>query len=168
MPENGFKSTRAADTVGLVTEFGATENLAYLARVTGRLDDNMASWMLWSDTQNQLPSHPQQPPTGPNLISPSAGVVRPYPQAVAGTPQAWHYDSDTATFTLRYDTTRAEGGRPFAGDSRTEVYLPRSDYPSGYRVQVQGADVVSAPDADLLELRTIPGQGAVQLTVTRR
>ncbi|MGF6885513.1 hypothetical protein ABIA39_003945 [Nocardia sp. GAS34] len=166
-PENGFDSTRAAGTVGLVTEFGATDNQAILARVTGRLDDTMASWMLWSLTQNQLPGHPQQPPTGANLISPAASVERPYPQAVAGTPRGWHYDSATATFSLRYDTARADSGRP-GGDSCTEVYLPRSDYPNGYRVEVQGAEVVSAPDADLLQLRATPGQGTVQLTVTRR
>lgn len=167
-PENGFESTRAADTVGVVTEFGATQDLAMLSRVTGRLDDHMASWMLWSSTQNQLPSHRQEPPTGPNLISPAAAVERPYPQAVAGTPQAWHYDSTTATFSLRYDTARVGSGRPFAGDARTEVYLPRSDYPNGYRVEVHGADVVSDPDADLLQLRATPGAGVVQLTVTRR
>lgn len=167
-PANGFDSTRAESTVGLVTEFGATDDQATLARVTGSLDDNMASWMLWSYSQNQLPSHPQAPPTGANLMSPGAGVVRPYPQAVAGTPQSWQYDPATATFTLRYDTAPVDPGRPFASDARTEVFLPAGDYPNGYQVQVDGADVVSEPDAGLLELRAAPGQGTVQLTVTAR
>ncbi|MFJ9367468.1 cellulase family glycosylhydrolase [Nocardia sp. NPDC101769] len=167
-PENGFDSTRAADTVGIVTEFGATDDRAILDRVTGRLDDNMASWMLWSKTQNQLPDHPQQPPTGPNLISPGIGIVRPYPQAVAGTPQGWKYDPDAATFSLRFDTVPVDPGRPLAGDALTEVFLPSSDFPNGYQVEVDGADVVSAPDAALLQLRATPGQHAVHLTVTGR
>jgi endoglycosylceramidase len=167
-PENGFDSTRAADTAGLVTEFGATTDAALLNRVTGSLDDTMASWMLWSITQNQLPGHSQQPPTGPDLITPAESVVRPYPQAVAGTPQAWHYDPGTGTFTLRYATAPPDSGRPSGGDIRTEVALPPSDYPDGYRVDVHGAEVVSAPNATLLQLRTTPGQPAVQLTVARR
>ncbi|MBY8862181.1 cellulase family glycosylhydrolase [Nocardia sp. CA2R105] len=167
-PGNGFDSTRAADTAGLVTEFGATQDTALLERVTGSLDDAMASWMLWSSTQNELPGHSQQPPTGPDLISPAGPIVRPYPQVVAGTPQGWHFDPGTATFELRYTTARPDSGRPFAGDLRTQVYLPAADYPNGYRVDVHGADVVSAPNAELLQLRTTPGQSAVQLTVTRR
>jgi endoglycosylceramidase len=167
-PQNGFDSTRAAGTAGLVTEFGATQDAAMLTRVTDSLDDNMASWMLWSITQNQLPGHSQQPPTGPNLIAPAESVVRPYPRAVAGTPQEWHYDSGTGTFVFRYTTAHPDSGRPFAPELRTEVSLPRSDYPDGYHVDVHGADVVSAPGAEILQLRTISGQSAVQLTVTRR
>jgi endoglycosylceramidase len=163
-PENGFDRTRADDTVGVVTEFGVPDNPATLARITGRLDDAMASWMFWSATQNQLRHHPQQPPTGPNLSNP--GVVRPYPQAVAGTPQEWQYDPGTATFILRYTTARADSGRPFGPESLTEVFLPKTDYPNGYRIDVQGAEVVSAPGADLLQLEVVPGQDIVQLTVT--
>jgi len=43
-----------------------------------------------------------------------------------------------------------------------------SDYPGGYQVQSQGAVVVSAPNASMLQLATIPGQANVQVTVARR
>ncbi|WP_228718635.1 cellulase family glycosylhydrolase [Kitasatospora acidiphila] len=163
---NGLDRAAADGAVGVVTEFGATTDSAKLTSLADRFDDHMASWTFWSPAQNQTPSHPQKPPTGPNLMDPA--IVRPYPQAIAGTPQQWHYDTATGTFTLRYSARRADSGQPFAGGARTEVYLPASNYPGGYRVESQGADVVSSPDARVLQLTTIPGQDTVQVTVTRR
>ncbi|MEV6772417.1 hypothetical protein AB0N05_27665 [Nocardia sp. NPDC051030] len=97
--------------------------------------------------------------TGPSLIN--LAVVRPYPQAIAGTPRQWHYDSATATFTLRYTARRADSGESFTPADRTEVYLPQSSYPSGYQVEVQGAHVISASAARLLQLTTDPGEDSV-------
>ncbi|MFD8749525.1 cellulase family glycosylhydrolase [Kitasatospora sp. NPDC059577] len=163
---NGTDRAAADGVVGLLTEFGATEDAARLTRLADRFDGAMLSWMFWSRPQDQTPGHPQEPPTGPNLMDPA--VVRPYPRAVAGTPQQWNYDSTTGTFTLRYGARRADSGQPFAPGARTEVFLPQGDYPDGYRVESRGADVVSAPDARLLRLVTAPGQETVQVTVTRR
>ncbi|PXX61689.1 endoglycoceramidase [Nocardia tenerifensis] len=161
---NGLDRAGAEGVVGVVTEFGATTDQARLIRLADRLDENLASWMFWSHPQNQTPDHHQEPPTGPNLMNPA--LVRPYPTAIAGTPQQWHYDSTTGTFTLEYSAHPAD--RPLPRDARTEVYLPQSNYPDGYQVESQGAEVVSAPDARLLQLGTSPGQDTVQVTVTRR
>ncbi|MFJ9815261.1 hypothetical protein ACIRU3_08305 [Streptomyces sp. NPDC101151] len=163
---NGLDRAVLYGVAGVVTEFGATENSARLTRLADRFDDNMASWTFWSQPQNQTPSHPQEPPTGPSLMDPA--IVRPYPRAIAGTPQQWHYDSASGTFTIQYSARRADSGQPFASGARTEVYLPQSNYPSGYRVESQGADVLSSPDARLLQLTTNPGQDSVQVTVTPR
>ncbi|WP_405852529.1 cellulase family glycosylhydrolase [Streptomyces sp. NBC_00090] len=163
---NGLERSAAEGVVGVVTEFGATKDATKLSALADRFDANMASWMFWSQAQDQTPDHPQEPPTGPHLMDPS--IVRPYPRAVAGTPQQWQYDSTTGTFTLRYSTCRADSGQPFAPGARTEVFLPQSNYPGGYRVESQGADVVSSPDARLLQLTTSPGQDTVQVTVERR
>ena len=152
--------------VGMVTEFGATRDWAKLTRLGDLYDDRMVSWMLWSLSQNQTPGHPQEPPTGPDLMDPA--IVRAYPQAVAGTPLQWRYDSATGAFTLRYRALRVDSGQPFPLGARTEVSLPRSIYPGGYDVDVQGADVVSEPDAPMLELTADPGQDPVTVTVTRR
>ncbi|MER6362659.1 cellulase family glycosylhydrolase [Kitasatospora sp. NPDC001527] len=163
---NGLARADADGVVGVVTEFGATTDATRLTALTDRFDEHMASWMFWALAQNQTPDHPQEPPTGPNLMDPA--IVRPYPQAVAGTPQQWRYDGTTGTFTLQYSTLRADDGRPFARGARTEVYLPQSTYPGGYRVESRGAEVVSPPDARLLRLTALPGQETVQVTVTRR
>ncbi|MFJ8160424.1 cellulase family glycosylhydrolase [Streptomyces sp. NPDC096136] len=162
---NGLDRSAKDGVAGVVTEFGATKDAARLTRLTDRFDENLASWMFWSEPQNQTPGHPQEPPTGPNLMDPA--VVRPYPRAVAGTPQQWGYDTATGTFTLRYGTRRAGSGAPFAPGARTEVFLPPSAYPDGYRVEARGAEVVSAPGARLLQLTAVPGQDTVQVAVTR-
>ncbi|MEV5970994.1 hypothetical protein [Streptomyces sp. NPDC051921] len=163
---NGLDRAAAEGVVGVVTEFGATTDATRLTALTDRFDDHMASWMFWSEPQKQTPDHPQEPPTGPNLMDPA--IVRPCPQAVAGTPQQWNYDTTTGTFTLQYSTRRADSGRPFAPGVVTEVNLPQSNYPDGYQVEVQGAEVVSPPDARILRLTTTPGQDTVQVTVARR
>ncbi|MEW1632841.1 cellulase family glycosylhydrolase [Streptomyces sp. NPDC093801] len=162
---NGLDRSVEDGVAAVVTEFGATKDAARLTRLTDRFDENLASWMFWSEPQNQTPGHPQEPPTGPNLMDPA--VVRPYPRAVAGTPQQWGYDTTAGTFTLRYSTARAGSGAPFAPGALTEVYLPQSGYPGGYRVRAQGAEVVSAPGARVLQLTAVPGQDTVQVTVTR-
>ncbi|MER6099777.1 hypothetical protein ABT154_28755 [Streptomyces sp. NPDC001728] len=121
--------------------------------------------MFWSQPQDQTPHHPQEPPTGPHLMDPS--IVRPCPRAVAGTPEQRQYDSATGTFTLRYSARRADSGQPFAPGAVTEVFLPQSNYPGGYRVETQGAEVVSSPGARVLQLTTTPGQDTVRATVPR-
>jgi endoglycosylceramidase len=163
---NGLDRSVADGVAALVTEFGATTDAAKLTTLTDRFDENMASWLFWSQPQDQTPSHPQQPPTGPNLMNPA--IVRPYPRAIAGTPQQWTYDNATGTFTLQYSTRHVDSGHPFAPGARTEVFLPQSSYPAGYRVESQGAAVVSPPDARVLQLSTQPGQDTVRVTVTRR
>ncbi|WP_253808194.1 cellulase family glycosylhydrolase [Nocardia amikacinitolerans] len=162
---NGLNRADLEGVVGLITEFGATKDQAKLTRLADSFDDHMASWLFWSQPQNQTPGHPQEPPTGPNLMDPS--LVRPYPQAVAGTPLQWNYDSATGTFTIQY-SARRDSGQPFPHEAHTEIYLPPTNYPDGYQVEVEGADVVSVPDARLLQLTTSPGQDTVQVTVTRR
>jgi endoglycosylceramidase len=163
---NGLNRSVADGVAALVTEFGAITDAAKLTTLTDRFDDTMASWMFWAQPQNQTPTHRQQPPTGPNLMNPA--IVRPYPRAVAGTPQQWNYDGTTGTFTLEYTARHVDSGQPFASGARTEVFLPPSSYPGGYRVESQGAVVVSSPDAPVLELATLPGQDGVRVTVTRR
>jgi endoglycosylceramidase len=163
---NGLARANADGVVGVVTEFGASKDWTKLTRLADTFDDNMASWMFWSQPQDQTPGHPQEPPTGPNLMDPA--IVRPYPRAVAGTPLQWNYDGGTGTFAVRYSAVRADSGQLFPHEVRTEVYLPLSNYSDGYQVEVHGAEVVSVPDAPLLQLTTNPGQDTVQVTVTRR
>ena len=163
---NGLERSVTDGVAALVTEFGAITDAAKLTDLTDRFDGNMASWIFWAYAQNQTPGHQQQPPTGPNLMEPA--IVRPYPRAIAGTPQQWNYNNSTGTFTLQYTARHVDTGQPFAPEARTEVFLPPSDYPGGYQVQSQGAVVVSAPNASMLQLATIPGQANVQVTVARR
>ena len=72
---------------------------------------------------------------------------RPYPQAVAGTPQSYGFDDETKEFHLDYSTARADGSGNFPAGSRTEVFVPRAPLPGRLRRRRPGAEVVSAPGA---------------------
>ena len=61
--------------------------------------------------------------------------------------------------------TRAAGDGLWS--TLTTVYIPVSALGSHYRATVSGAQVVSAPGASQLVLRTVRGASSVQLTVTR-
>jgi endoglycosylceramidase len=94
-------------------------------------------------------------------------LARPYPRAVAGTPQSFGFDPATGEFDLRYSVDTPDGGRLRRGID-TEVFVPRVNYKDGYEVSVTGADVVSQPGARVLRLEREPGAGTVAVTVTRR
>jgi endoglycosylceramidase len=177
--QNALKRSQATGDTQLVTEFGATDDLDTLRRVTGAADDFMVGWQYWAycgcgDPTTQGPGEtqaivkdPAKPPEGGNLKSAKLDVlVRPYPQLVAGTPKSWHYDEQTKAFKLSYSTARAGGGA-FDGRPLTEVFLPRRQYPGGYAVKATGAGVASAPGAQVLLLRACPGAADVTVAVSK-
>jgi endoglycosylceramidase len=86
-----------------------------------------------------------------------AGLVRPYPRAVAGSAPAWAYDPSTRGFSLRYAPAKGI----------TEVALPARLYPSGFDVAVTGA-CHDRSRPGLLLLSADPGASAVTLEVTPR
>src|SRR5207244_4022800 len=92
-------------------------------------------------------------------------LVRPYPVATTGVPTRIAFDPASKTFTLAYATARVGGGT-FGRRLETVVFVPRRQYPDGYRVQASGARVTSKPCATMLRLRTRrPGQ-PVTVTIT--
>lgn len=172
-------SKRTGDTP-ILSEFGATTDIATLERITRYADDHMTSWQEWhycgcddpttsgpGDVQ-ALVKDPAQPPVGANVFRDKlAALARPYPQAVAGTPRAWSFDPANRRFRLDYKTARAEAtGRFHRGTSL--VFLPVIQYPHGYRVDVMGAKVVSERGSKRLLLRSRPKARRVELTVTAR
>lgn len=165
------------DDPSLLSEFGATTDLRVVERQVDRADRAMISWSWWhycacddpttagpGDVQ-ALVSDPARPPVGANVFEDKLrALVRPYPQAVAGTPAAYGWDRASRTFTLTYDTRRAGGGR-FPAGSVTEVFVPRLHFPDGYAVEVRGAEVGSAAGSSVLALRSAAGAEQVKVTV---
>ena len=178
--DNADARTAETGDALLVTEFGATDDLATLERVAQLADDHMVGWQEWhycacdEPTSQAAPDvqaivvDPKKPPRGDNLKRDKLEVLsRPYPQVVAGTPQEWKFDPEERTFELVYETKRASGKGRFRR-GLTGVFVPRLHYPNGYRVQVRGAKVESRRGAKHLRLRTRRGADAVHATVRPR
>jgi hypothetical protein len=102
--------------------------------------------------------------TAAQVSTPPADIVRPYPVAVAGVPEAFGYQADGG-FTLTYRSTPVAGGH-FPPGTATAVSLPAWSYPTGYRAAVTGARVVSAPGSGLLCLVADAGGDRVEVHVT--
>ena len=94
------------------------------------------------------------------------GLVRPYPQLVAGTPTSYGYVPKTHVFTATYSTSRVSGAGRFGADAVSQFEIPRIDYPNGYQVSVAGGYVVSGAGDPLLLVAAAGGATSVRLTVT--
>jgi endoglycosylceramidase len=159
---NALKRSDMTGNALLLSEFGATSDLADLARVARDADSHQISWIEWSycgcaDPTGTIPpsieglvSDPAKPATTSNVDTAKLDVLaEPYARIVSGTPSSYSFDPATRSFTFAYSTTSPDG-RPFAGGSCTAVVVPPVQYPHGYVVSVTGARVTSGPDAGVL------------------
>jgi endoglycosylceramidase len=170
------QSSETGDAL-LMTEYAATDDLSIIKRVVELADQRMISWQQWhycacDDPTTSGPGiqalvgDAAEPPTGGNVNDQKLLVSsRPYPQAVAGTPESFGFDDATKEFHLDYSTAHADGSGNFPTGSQTEIFVPPLHYPNGYAVDVQGAQVTSAPGASLLTLESC-GTGPVAVRVT--
>jgi endoglycosylceramidase len=152
----------------LVTEFGASDELADIARVAELADQNMVGWTYWhygswSDptgnpsAEGMFAGDLQRPGS---LKQPKADVlIRTYPQAIAGRPVSFSFDPESKAFTLVFDADPAI-------DAPTQIFVPVARHYGGhYTVSVEGpASVTSLPDASLLTL-VDTGEGRVTVRI---
>jgi len=149
----------------LTTEFGGSDDLADLTRVTTEADQHLLGWMYWSyKTWNDPTSGGGAESMFANdadlstLKQTKADVlIRPYARAVAGTPLAMGFDPSTKVFHLSFS--------PHAAGGPTEVFVPARQYPQGYAVRLSGARVTSARNASDLQLVADPGASRVDVEV---
>lgn len=148
----------------LAGEFGATDDGATISTLVGVLDRGLVPWLFWTYDENLIVD-PHQPPTAGNIRAGVLdGLVRPHAVAVAGTPTLQTLDPATRVFRTSW-TTVAPGGRRVVASSPTEIAVPASDYPDGYRVEVVGGRLTSAPGAAVLTVANEPGASTVTVTV---
>ncbi|MDA8268558.1 MAG: cellulase family glycosylhydrolase [Actinomycetota bacterium] len=161
----------------MLSEFGASNDLADLARVVKAADTAQLPWIEWSycgcsDPTGTVPAsaeglvtNPALPGTGSNVNHAKLAVLaEPYPRVVAGTPVRYGFDPTTRTFRLEYTTT-APGGRRFGAGACSTVVVPPTAYPTGYSVTVTGARVTSAPGAGVVDVTETAGASTVTLRI---
>jgi endoglycosylceramidase len=162
----------------LLSEFGATDDLNEINRITNLADAHMVSWLEWAycgcdDPTGSIPpeveglvNDPSKPPSGTNVkYDKLRALDRPYPQAVAGTPEQFQFDPSTDVFNLRYSTTAPVGNR-LERSVRTVAFVPHIHYPDGYKARVTGARVVSPRGSQHLELERLPEATEVRVEVS--
>jgi endoglycosylceramidase len=175
--DNADKYIERTGDTSLVTEFGASDDLVDTRRVIDLADEHMVGWHYWhycdcDDPTTSGPGvqsvvvDPSKPPRGDNVKWDKLRLLaRPFPQAVAGTPQSFSFDPDSRVFELTYATTAPDGSMT-PRRLRTEVRVPPINLPDGYRVDAEGATVTSRADASVLELKRDAGASRVVVTVT--
>jgi endoglycosylceramidase len=184
---NAEKRSQATGDALILSEFGATDDLATIRSDVALADRHLVSWEYWHYCECEDPTttgsgtqaivvDPALPPTGSNVKQAKLDVLsQPYPQLVAGTPRGWSFDPSTRVFQLTY-STKGPGGKRFNRRLRnpstralrgrgTEIFLGRARYPKGYRVSARGAAIASKPKAGVLKLVACPGRRSVRVSV---
>jgi endoglycosylceramidase len=152
----------------LITEFGASDDLADLDQVVTQADDQLTGWQYWHYKEWADPTTESGASGGQGLFADDTDLStvkldklrvleRAYPQATAGVPLALHFDAATAVFSYRY--------APRAAGAPTDIYVPALHYPGGYIVEVSGARIVSSPGARHLLLQNDAAAQEVSVTV---
>jgi endoglycosylceramidase len=165
--DNAETQRAAMGSGALLTEFGSHDDITDLARMTKLVDDRLGGWMYWS---YKAWDDPTGNPASEGLFAkdndlstlkaPKADVlIRPYPQAVAGTPTALSWDQPTRTMDLKLT--------PKTGTGATDVFVPTRHYPGGYDAVVTGGRVTSPPQSRHL-LVVANGAGEVRIVIRPR
>ena len=164
--DNAATQIAAMGATSLLTEFGASDDLSDIGRVTQLADQHLVGWTYWAyKTFNDPTGGGQAESLFSNdadlttLKAPKADLlIRPYAQAIAGTPQAMSFDTTSKVFALSYV--------PRTSTAPTEIFVPARQYPGGYQVSVVGGQVVSAAGATLLQITNNAGASQVQVQVS--
>jgi endoglycosylceramidase len=169
--DNAEEAITAMGATTLVTEFGASDDLADIDQVMRQTDAQFTGWQYWAYKNWTDPTTESQESGGQGMFTDDEDLStvklakltlleRPYPRATAGEPVKGSLKFDAATRTFDYAYTPRCAGAP------TEIYVPALHYPQGYVVQLTGAKALSAPGAALLKLEALKGATEVAVRIT--
>lgn len=170
--DNAEATIRKMNATTLVTEFGASDDLADIEQVMNQTDAQFTGWQYWHYKEWNDPTTESQESGGQGLFAEDGDLStvkldklkkleRPYPRATAGVPLpqgALKFDEATGVFEYRY-TPRCAGGP-------TEIYVPALHYPQGYTLELTGARRLSSPGASLLKIEAFPEATRVEVRIT--
>jgi endoglycosylceramidase len=163
--DNAETTDRRLGAGFLMSEFGSSDDIADLSRMTALADQHLVGWTYWA---YKAWKDPTGSPAHEGLFTNDADLstlkqdkadvlIRPHPNAVAGIPLSLHFDGTSHVLDFSYTP------RPAAGP--TEIFTPSRHYPNGYVVNVRGAHMVSPPNAPVLQLVADPGATTVDVEV---
>jgi endoglycosylceramidase len=178
--DNADSRAKSFGNALLLSEYGATDDIPTLERIAGFADQHMVSWQEWhycgcgdpttsgpGDTQ-ALVKDPRKPPRGSNVFRDKLkALARPYPQSIAGTPIRYSFDPASRRFELVYSRRRASGHGSFRRGVST-VFLPKIQYPDGYRARVSGGSAARPPGKHRLFIRANGHAKRISLSVAPR
>jgi endoglycosylceramidase len=152
---------------GVMSEFGAGDDLADLTRLTTYADEHLTGWMYWQykhwgdptgSTQEGLFVDDARMST---VKSAKLDVLaHPYPQEIAGTPTYLSWNA--ASKTLRF------GYRPRSGTGDTVVFVPVRMHPKRFAVTVHGGTVRSGEGTSRVYIHNSRGTATVSVVVRPR
>jgi endoglycosylceramidase len=121
----------------------------YMNDLMDFLDDMMAGWAQYSYEGAFLQSE--------------EGMVRVFPQRIAGRPLSWRYDPRSREFTLQFETKSGVAGP-------TEIYIPaRRCFPEGWALSVSDPEGAWSSqwdeDKNILSVFTDPVQAKHTITI---
>lgn len=184
--DNAEAVSRRTGMALLLTEFGATDRGDVLEPMVEEADRRSLGWLHWALwNHDPFAARPHEgvvrdlaaPPEGENVKADKLAVLaRPAPRAIAGTPRGWTWSADRRELVVRWSPAPADGARGLTPGARTEVVLPPTAFPGGWRATVRGGRVHGAADgagrlapgaaeADVVEVEADPGADEVELRV---
>ena len=156
--DNGFAAgRRLAESLGgprILNEFGASANPLDVTLATRLADEQFVSWIHWhgaearSATDSVLPDEVE------------SQLVRPYPQATAGTPGELRYDPASGDFSYTFTPDPAIA-------APTSIVVPARAYPTGYEVDVRNGVVTSGEAAGRVTVEADGSGRPVTVTLAR-
>ena len=162
--DNALATAEAMGVPPLFGEFGDTQDLDDVARMIDLADEHLTGWIYWGykdwddDPGGQGSGTLFDDSDHDGTLRPEklAVLSRPYAMATAGTPLSSHYDREGRVFEYEFAPDHSIA-------APTVVFTSPINNPRGYRVEVEGARVVSRPGATYLQLRPEPGATRVSL-----
>ncbi|HWA64805.1 MAG TPA: cellulase family glycosylhydrolase [Mycobacteriales bacterium] len=156
---------RRMSSGGLMTEFGAGDDLTDLAGLTRDADQHLTGWMYWQYKHWTDPTGGSQE----GLFADDARLStvktakldvlsHPYPQEIAGTPTAISWDPTDKVLTFSYTPRRTS--------APTVVFVPRRMHPRRFVATVTGGRVVSGAGTSRIGIAANPS--SLRVTVTLR
>lgn len=146
---------------GLLTEFGAGDDLEDLSRILGYADDHLTGWMYWQYKHWNDPTGNDEE----GLFRKDAKLrsvkkaklallSRPYPQAIAGIPTAMSWDPQWRVLQFTFTPDRSTG--------LTDVFVSRRDR---FDVHVTGGHVVPGGGRQHVLIAAKPGASTVSVVL---